>query len=39
MKKLEQSFRIALSLTQHMEDFEGEKEEISFLLNQVFYQP
>jgi len=37
--KAEQCFRIALSLTQHMDGLEGEKDEISFLLNQVFYQP
>jgi len=38
-KKAEQSFRIALALTQHIDGLEYEKDEISFLLNQVFYQP
>lgn len=38
-KKAEQSFRIALALIQHADGLEYEKNELSFLLNQVFYQP
>jgi len=38
-KNAEKAFRLALALAQQIKDFEYEKEEISFLLNQVFYQP
>jgi tetratricopeptide (TPR) repeat protein len=38
-EKAEQSFRLALALAQQIKDFDYEKEEIFFLLNQVYYQP
>jgi tetratricopeptide (TPR) repeat protein len=37
--KAEQCFRLALALAQHSDKLEYEKDEISFLLNQVYYQP
>jgi hypothetical protein len=38
-KRAEQSFRTALSLAEQVKGLEYEKEEILFLLNQVYYQP
>lgn len=38
-EKAEQSFRIALALCEQIEGLEYEKDEISFLLRQIHYQP